>query len=187
MDAILALTSRVSIGRLSAPAPDEKALETLFSAALRAPDHGGLKPWQFHIVEGEAALMKLGQRMADYAEVNDPDLSPEQVQRIRLNPLRAPMVIIATAKLTDSPKVPAVEQLLSAGAAVQNLMLAAHALGFGAMWRTGSMTYSRAFMDSLGLAQNEQIVGFIYIGTAEHAPREPKVPELAAHVKRWGA
>ncbi|MBI2379313.1 MAG: nitroreductase [Gammaproteobacteria bacterium] len=184
MDALVALTTRVSQGRLQAPAPDGEALERMFQAALRAPDHGALKPWRFLVVEGEG-LMRLGEAMADAAVADNPALGQDKLDKARQNPLRAPMVIVAAARVVEHPKVPAVEQLLSAGAAVQNLMLAAHAQGYAAMWRTGDLAYSRRFMDALGLAPDERIVGFIYAGTPTGPAREPLPPVLAEHVRHW--
>lgn len=186
MDTLTALTSRVSIGRLVAPAPAGAVLDSLFRAALRAPDHGGLKPWRFLVVEGEARV-RLGALMAEAAQADHPDIAEDKLEKARKNPLRAPMLIVAVANVVENPKVPAVEQILSVGAAVQNLMLAAHDQGYGAMWRTGDLAYSRRFMSGLGLADNERIVAFVYIGTPENAARVPQAPELADHVRRWPA
>lgn len=184
MDALTALTSRVSVGRLVAPAPEGEQREALFQAALRAPDHGALKPWHFLTVEGEA-LVALGELMAECALADNPGLAAEKVEKARKNPLRAPLMVIAVARISESPKVPPVEQVLAVGAAVQNLMLAAHAQGFAAMWRTGELTYCRRFMDRLGLAANEQIVGFVYIGTAEGEARPPRAMVSAEYVRAW--
>lgn len=184
MDALTALTTRVSVGRLAAPAPSGTALDILFEAALRAPDHGGLKPWRFLVVEGEGRV-RLGELMAAVALEDQPDLAPEKVEKARNNPLRAPMLVVAVAKVVEDHKVPVIEQKLSVGAAVQNLMLAAHAQGYAAMWRTGELAYSRNFMTRLGLAEDEHIVGFVYLGTAMGEAREAKRPDPSEHVRRW--
>ncbi|MNC85769.1 putative NAD(P)H nitroreductase YdjA [compost metagenome] len=78
--------------------------------------------------------------------------------------MRAPVIVVVAARLKPSDKIPEVEQIISAGAAAQNMMLAAHALGFGAMWRTGAAAYDDSVKLALGLAANDAIIGFLYLG-----------------------
>jgi nitroreductase len=177
MDAIAALHQRVSQSRLQAPAPNAEQLEILIRAAIRAADHGNLQPWRFLIIEGEG-LVKLGQLFAKRAAMKDTDISQAQLDRFKSMPLRAPMIIVAIAKCQAHPKVPKIEQLIAAGAAAQNLINASFALGLGAIWRTGDMAYDDGIKQALGLVTNEmldeQIVGFIYIGTAASNAAPPR-------------
>lgn len=166
MDAIEALHARNSTPKLTDPAPQGEDREAIFQAALRAPDHARLRPWRFLTVEGDARLM-LGEKMAAAALLDNADLDPAIHAKQLVAPMRAPLVIIAAAKIVEHPKVPEVEQLLSTGAAVSQMLTAAHALGYAGIWRTGSVSFSRSFMSSVGLASNETIVGFVYLGTAE--------------------
>ena len=174
MEAIEVLHSRVSVARLQAPAPDAGQLDIMLKAALRAPDHGLVRPWRFLVLEGEQ-LDRLGEIMVEAALLDDPDLDPEKVRRLRSKPHRAPMVLVAVAEVELEHRIPVIEQILSTGAAVQNLMLAAHALGVGAMWRTGMITSNALVKKRLGFAEKDEIVGFIYLGTPA-GPLKP-VPE----------
>ena len=178
MDALTALHNRNSAAKLADPAPQGDDREAIFQAALRAPDHARLRPWRFLTVEGDARLV-LGEKMAAAALFENPELDSAIHAKQLLAPMRAPLVIIAAAKIVEHPKVPEIEQLLSAGSAVSQMLTAAHALGFAGMWRTGSVSFSRMFMSSVGLAENETIVGFVYLGTAQG--RQKTLPELASN------
>ncbi len=175
MDALTALQKRVSCPRLTEPAPRGDILTNICKAALRAADHANLRPWRFLVIEGKAREA-LGQVFVAAAEQDDPDLSQAQRQRIKEKPLRAPMILVAIAHCRDNLKVPGCEQLISTGAAVQNMITAAFAQSVGAYWRTGSMAYHPKVAEGLGLAENEKIVGFVYMGTPVGTLKE--VPEL---------
>ena len=175
--AIDVLINRVSRGLLTAPAPSGDALTLIQRAALRAADHRQLRPWRFLTVEG-AGLVRLGELFLAAKQGDNPALS-------RGPPLRAPMVIVAIASCVEDPKVPEVEQLLSAGAAVQNMLNATHALGFGAMWRTGDLASHPRVRDGLGLAANETIIGFLYLGTPQGPLREAPRLDPQAFFKTW--
>ena len=182
--AIDVLINRVSRGLLTAPAPSGDALPLIQRAALRAADHRQLRPWRFLTVEGEG-LVRLGELFLAAKQGDNPALSPEDASRTRGLPLRAPMVIVAIASCVEDPKVPEVEQLLSAGAAVQNMLNATHALGFGAMWRTGDLASHPRVRDGLGLAANETIIGFLYLGTPQGPLREAPRLDPQAFFKTW--
>ena len=177
MDAITALHTRVSSPKLCEPAPMGEQREAIFQAALRAPDHAALRTWRFLCVEGDARVA-LGEKMLAAMLRVDPQLSDAARQKRRNSPLRAPLVIVGVVNLREHPKVPEIEQWLSVGAALNNMLLAAHALGFGAMWRTGQLAFDRGFMHDIGLANHEHIVGFLYLGSTSGASR--KVAELAS-------
>jgi nitroreductase len=170
MDILEALHTRGSIGKLSEPAPQGVALENILSAAIRANDHQRLRPWQFLIIEGDARA-KLGQIFVDVSLQRDPALPAEKQADIANKTQRAPMIIVAVAKVQDHPKVPEIEQLLSAGGAAQLIMLAAHAQGFAGIWRTGDMAYNPVVRQRLGLQENDRIVGFLYLGTPQAAKK----------------
>lgn len=165
MQAIDALLKRRSAKTLAEPAPDDGALELLLECASRAPDHGRLRPWRFIVIRG-AARERLGDLMAGQLRRKQPDASPESLQRERQKPLRAPLIIAVAAVRDAAARIPPIEQILAAGAAAQNIMLAAPALGFGAMWKTGDAAYDDTVKVALGLAAADAIVGFVYLGTA---------------------
>jgi nitroreductase len=165
MQAIDALLKRRSAKALTDPAPDEGALELLLECAARAPDHGRLRPWRFVVIRG-AARERLGELMAQQLQRKQPDASPESLQRERQKALRAPLIVVVAAVCDAAARIPAIEQILAAGAAAENMMLGAMALGFGAMWKTGDAAYDATVKAALGLEDADAIVGFLYIGTA---------------------
>ncbi len=184
MDAIEALTERVSMPRLCEPAPTTEQLNVLFSAANRAADHGNLKPWRFKVVQGDG-LVKLGELFLEAALLEDPNLSEPQRDRILNLPLRAPMVVIAVAHCQSHPKVPNVEQIIATGAAVQQMISAAYATGIGAFWRTGALAYNKATKLGLALEDNEHIVGFVYLGTPDGEQRSLRVGNAQPPYEVW--
>ena len=183
MPALDLLLNRVSVGRLLEPAPDAAQRELMFRAALRAPDHGQLRPWRFLTVEG-AARAKLGELFAA-ALAADPETKPETLDKARAMPLRAPLLMVVIARLSEHPKVPQEEQILSAGCAVHGLLLAAQALGFGGIWRTGDLAHHPHVLTGLGLQANEKIVGFLYLGSFEGERRVPPALQPADFVSAW--
>jgi nitroreductase len=186
MNALQALHNRVSIAKLTAPAPDADQRRAIFMAATSAADHGRLRPWRFLVVEGEG-LERLGETFCAAALADDPAMSPEAQAAIRKKPQRAPMVVVAVAVCQEHPKVPQVEQIISAGAAVQNMLNAAYAQGVGAFWRTGDMAYHPEVKRSLGLAEHEHIVSFLYLGTPAYPPGERKPADPDQFFQPWPA
>lgn len=160
------LLERVSIpaNLLEAPAPSEEDLKTMINAAVTAPDHGALRPWRFVIIRDEA-LEKLGDVFREAAKLIKPDCTEAELEGARQKALRSPMVIAVVATIKEHPKVPPHEQMLSAGAAAQNLQLAANALGYGSIWLTGPFATDEHVYRSLGLNPGDRIVGFVYLGT----------------------
>jgi len=184
MEAIEALTTRVSGSALVDPAPDELVLHTILSAALRAPDHGRLRPWRFTVVRG-AARRRLGELMATAYQRRHPDAVPAQIEKEKGKPLRAPLILVVAAKVDEHSNIPAIEQVLSAGAAAQNVMVAAFALGFGCAWKTGEAAYDPEIKSAFGLAPTDAIVGFLYLGS-NASPPAPSAPlDPSDHMVEW--
>ncbi len=179
-----ALQNRVSCSRLTAPAPSHIQQQALFLAAQRAADHGHLRPWRFLTIESEG-LNKLGDLFLAAALKNDSELSEPLQEKFRAMPNRAPMVVVVIVKHQAHPKVPKLEQTMSAAAAAQNIITAAFAEGLGAMWRTGAMATSKHVAEGLGLADHEQIIGFIYLGTPVKPLILPKIQPVETLVSAW--
>jgi nitroreductase len=184
MDALEALLTRRSIGQLVEPAPDDEALATMMRAGMRAADHGRLQPWRFIILRG-AAREKLGEVMVEAARRHDPEAPSGLLKREREKPMRAPLILVVAAEIIESHKIPAVEQVLAAGAAAQNVLLAAYAMGFGAIWRTGTPAYDVHVKTALGLKRADAIVGFLYIGTPASPLAPISEPDLSGFVRSW--
>jgi len=185
VEAIAALHSRVSESALAAPAPMGATLDNIQRAALRAADHGMLRPWRFLVIEGEGRH-RLGELFVRSRETREGALPERERERTLGRPLRAPLLIVTIAACRTNTKVPVVEQWLSAGAAVQNMLNAAHAQGVGAIWRTGDFAYDPVVKAGLGVEAAEHIVGFLYLGTVSE-PRPPQTPlDPARFFLPWG-
>ncbi|MCK9563425.1 MAG: nitroreductase family protein [Bacteroidales bacterium] len=182
--AVSVLVNRVSCALLRDPAPTGEQRELIQRAALRAADHRRLRPWRFLMIEGEG-LAQLGELFANAKRHDNPELSADEEARTRGLPSRAPLVIVAIASCVEDPKVPEQEQLLSAGAAVQNMLNACHALGFGAIWRTGELARHEVVRRGLGLAGSETLVGFVYVGTPQVVPKEAPVLAVGDFFRPW--
>ena len=184
MDAITALQQRNSSARLSEPAPAGEDRHAIFQAALRAPDHARLRPWRFLTVEGDARLT-LGEKMASAAKIDNPELDLAIYEKLKLAPLRAPLLVIVIAKISEHPKVPEVEQILSAGAVCQNLLVAASLAGFAAQWLTEWYTYDDYIQSLFNIGDHEDIAGFVYLGSANKKPDERARPDNQTRIQRW--
>jgi len=186
MEAYEALVNRVSPSILEEPAPDHETERKIIAAALRAPDHKRLRPWRFISIRGDARH-KLGDIFAAAYQQKTPGASPEVIEREKKKPLRSPLILVVVAKIVEDASVPAVEQILSAGAAAQNIILASEALGFGAVWKTGEAAYDPLIKEALGVKPQEEIVGYIYIGTAKARPKAPAPLDVSAFLTTWRA
>ncbi len=164
MDLIEAIDTRSSAARLSAPGPTPAHLELILHAAERAPDHGRLKPWHLIVLEG-AAREGFAAAAAEAKRRRVAALTESQVASDREKILRSPTLIVVACSVREHPKVPEIEQIVATGAAVENLFLAAHALGYGVMWKTGAAAYDPEVKTAIGLKPSDHIVGIIHVGT----------------------
>ncbi|GAB2914530.1 NAD(P)H nitroreductase [Rheinheimera gaetbuli] len=181
MDALTLLTSRFSSARLTEPAPSGEVLDNIKRAALQVPDHGNLRPWRFIIAEGRQALCRLGDIFAEAAVEDDPAIANDLLERARQLPLRAPMVIVCIAKAVEHAKVPLIEQQQSAACAVMAMQQAAFAQGFGGIWRTGAYAQLDFVKQALELGEDDEIVGFLYLGMPSGEPAKRHTPDPAEY------
>ena len=184
MDAMKLLLERASAVKLGEPGPSAEEVDAILRSALRAPDHGRLRPWHFIVIEGEKRV-RFGELMAECLKGRDPNAAPEKLAREKEKALRAPLILIVAAVVKPSEKIPQVEQIVSAGAAAEHIMLAVQALGYGAMWRTGAPAYDARLKSGLGLKADDAIVGIIYVGKPAASPMEMPRPKLEEFVTRW--
>ena len=187
MEALEALLTRQSIAPafLCEPAPDDAALARMLAAGAAAPDHGKLRPWRFIVIRGQARE-RLGEVFVEALRRRQPDAPAAAIEQERTRPLRAPLLIAVAAKVDrEHAKIPEIEQILSTAAAAQNILLAAHAQGFGAKWLTGANAYDEHVKGALGLTPGDRLIGFIYLGTVDGSP--PAVPHADAreHAIEW--
>lgn len=178
------LQQRNSATKLTAPAPSAAELESMFSAAMRAPDHARLRPWRFISVAGERR-QAMGALLRDALLARNPLADESAQEKAEKSPLRAPLIVVVVAIITEHPKVPPVEQRLSAGCAAHGLLLAAEALGYAGVWRTGDASFDRYVMDGLGLSENEEVTGFLYLGTREGVAKPLPSLAISDFVSQW--
>ena len=172
-------------GLLDEPAPSGENLATILQCGLSAPDHAALKPWRFITIK-ESARERLGDVFVQAKTLEDPEISNEKTDALRKKPLRAPLIIAVAAAVTpDFPKAPRVEQVLSAGVAAQHMQIAARALGFGSVWLTGPMARNAYVKTELGLDTDDELVGFLYLGTPSKSAPERVRATASEHTSIW--
>lgn len=181
MDLFEGIQSRTSALKLVEPAPPRADIERIVKAGTRAPDHGRLRPWRFVVLEGDARK-KLGAAMAEVLQAKAPAATQAQLDAEAAKPLRAPAIVVVAAKIAKG-KIPEIEQVTAVAAALQNMFLASHALGYGAMWKTGAAAYAATVKALFDLAPEDHIVGFLYLGTT--AAQGPLVEAPMDEVVRW--
>lgn len=184
--ALHALDARRSVPakQLGEPGPDPDTLSRMLTSAVRVPDHGKLVPYRFLRITGDARH-SLGAFLAERAVQRDPQVSAAQLDKDRQRFSHAPLIITVIASPRPSPKVPEAEQLMTAGCVCFALLQAAQAFGFGAQWLTAWMAFDPAVHAHLGLAEGEQIAGFIHIGTPKTEVPERERPDPAALLQDW--
>lgn len=168
---------------LVSPAPTDAQLDEILTVAARVPDHGMMRPWRFIVLPKDTRGPLVEKLVANFRAGN-PNATEAEGDKQRLRFGDSPLIVTVVCKIAPNPKVPDVEQLLSAGAACMNMLHAAHALGFGANWLTGWAAFDKSSKDLFGLADNEQIVGFIHIGTLKGEVFQRPRPDLSQIVSR---
>ena len=184
MDALDAITNRRSISRLVDPGPTPAEIATLLGAAVSAPDHGKARPWRFVVFTGEdrARFGEVLEASARHlAEVAGEPLDEARAEKERRRFLRAPVVVAVLCRM-QARRVLQAEQRDAVAAAAQNLLVAATALGYGSIWRTGDAANSPVVREAFGLDAGDVIVGFIYLGTV---PPDTTVDDRAVDPTPW--
>jgi nitroreductase len=169
MDVIEAIYARQSIGKVSQRPVDRELIEKLLEAGAQAPNHHRVRPWRFVVIEGEARE-RMGDVMAQSLLQRQPESTPGAVDSERARPLRAPVLIAIGVDKPSDPKVLEIENVCAAAAAAQNILLAAHALGLAAMWRTGPAATDPEIKKFLGFEPDQHLIAFIYIGYTDNPP-----------------
>ena len=180
MGVMEAIRTRRSIGKVRQDQPPRVVIEQILEAATWAPNHRLTEPWRFFVVAGEARR-ELG---AVLAARHLAEGQAEIAAKAAAKPLRAPVVIAVAVEPVVGPKVVEIEEVTAGAAAVQNMLLAAHALGLAAIWRTGAPAYDPAVKAYFGLAPSAHLLGFVYLGyPGAVVPERGRVP--VAEVTRW--
>ncbi len=185
-DALELLKTRKSVSAnfLGPPGPNDDEISEILTIASRVPDHGKLTPWRFVVFAGDARVKASEKLAALFAEKN-PHADPKAIEEERRRLARAPLVIAVVWKPALHPKIPEWEQMLSAGNAAFNIVLASHALGYAAQWTTGWIATDADAGRILELLPGERFVAFVHIGTPTAQPADRPRPALADAVSYW--
>jgi nitroreductase len=180
-----AIRDRRSIGKVTGAVPPVEVIEQILEAGTWAPNHHLTQPWRFFVLMGEARN-RLGAALADAAteHIADEDARQRTWAAQAGKPLRAPVLIAIAVEPAPQDNVIEVEEIAAAAAAGQNMLLAAQALGLGAMWRSGQPAYSRQVHEFFNLSERGKLLGFIYLGyPAMEKPTRERLP--IASVTQW--
>ena len=184
METLEAIHTRQSVGRVKPDRVPRELIEKILAAAVQAPNHYNVRPWRFVVLTG-ASREKLGAAMAHSTKANKPDATADDLQKDRAKPLRAPVVIAVGVDKPGLTKAKEIENVCATAAAVQNMLLAAHALGLGAMWRTGPSATDPAIKHFFGWEADQHLIGFVYIGYPAEPPQPHERPSFEDRTTWW--
>lgn len=184
-DVLNTLLSRASNKLLVAPGPSDQELDWIMQAAMRAPDHGAIRPWRFKLIRGEM-IPKFAQFAVDKRQSSDRPMT-EQKARASLAWLsNVPLIIAVGSCLNHDNRIPEKETVLATGCAVMNILNAAHSLGYGAFWSTGVATYIDEFQQAMGFdALDYDYLGMVVIGTHMSGLPEKERPDWHEFTQDW--
>jgi nitroreductase len=177
MDALEAIQTRHSISKVKPDPLPRAVIEKLLQAAVQAPNHYRVRPWRFVVLTGKSR-QALGEILAQALKKQNPELPETGMEIERSKPLRAPVLIAVGVDEPDDPRVLEIENICAVAAAVENLLLAAHAEGLGAMWRTGSAARDPEVKKFLGFSPDQDLISFIYIGYPDPASLTTERPSF---------
>jgi len=170
MDALEAIYTRISAGKMRPDPVPRELIEKLLSAAVQAPNHHKVRPWRFIVITGDGRK-QLGSLMAEILGRKFPEIKMEGLDKERAKPLRSPLLIAVGVDKPNEPKISQIENICAAAAACQNILLAAHSFGLGGHWRTGDAATDPQVKKFLGLSEDQYLIAFLYLGYIE-APTE---------------
>ena len=180
-----ALLTRCSVKFVQAPGPSDEQLDLILRAAMCAPDHGATRPWRFKLVRGAAipALLDIAVRAG---EQEGKPIPGHKIENSRRWLAKVPLMIAVACALDHGGRIPEHERMLAVGAAVMNILNAAHMQGYSAFWSTGMGTYLDGVADALGFdTLDYRFMGYVAIGTPiEPAPTVQR-PDYHDFVSDW--
>jgi nitroreductase len=181
MDVFEAIHQRHSQKKVQ-PDPIPRAwIEKMLDAAVQAPNHYKVRPWRFVVLTGDARH-RLGDVMSDSLREHHPELPQEAYDKAHNTPMQAPVVIAVGVDKPSEAKVSEIENICAAAAATENMLLAAHAVGLGAKWRTGEWATNIKVKEFLGFQPDQHLIGFIYVGYPAFPLEYPARPSFADRV-----
>jgi len=185
LDLLLSRRSLVALN-MSTPGPTAEELDKILTAGARVPDHGRIEPWRIQIID-TAGRSRLVDTQTRIFQIDFPNELPRKLEVLNKITESAPTLLVVTSYPDSSRygKVPLIEQQLSGGALCQNILLAAHAMGYVAQWITGWPAYHKEIKALLGHEESTDILGFIFIGSAGVTPFERQRPDMESIVSHW--
>lgn len=182
------LQARVSTSakHLVAPGPSDDELAEVMRAAVAVPEHGAVRPWRFLVLR-EAGQRRLSEAFVADLLADQPNADEAEIAKRRDGPLRAPVLIVVASAPRPHPKVPEIEQVVTAGLSAYVIQACFQDMGYGAVWVTGRPAYSDRVKTALGLDPADHIVGFVHVGTRgpEAGSGRKTRPDPAAFVRDW--
>lgn len=182
MEALQLLTQRSSYAKLSSPAPSGEKLQNILAAGVRAPDHANLQPYEFVVIQDKGL-----ERLTDiFVRATKATTTDEfAIEKAAKMAYRAPMIIVGLTRYKPHEKVPHVEQIATTACALQNMQMAAIAQGFNGIWRTGTLAKNHVVKEAFCCAPQDEIVGFLYLGTPESEVPIKRAKDTTSCVQFW--
>ena len=181
------LTRRSTVAKMmDGPGPTDSDLRKIMETGMRVPDHGRLTPWRFIVIRGDARE-KIGDVIAASYKKNNPDAIEEQIEIEQERLTRAPVIVAVLSRVHKGHKIPEWEQVLSAGAACQNMLVSAQSMGYAAQWLTEWYAYDADVKAAIGAEAGDEIAGFVYFGHPMAEGKERARPEYDNIVTEWSA
>jgi nitroreductase len=177
VDTLEAILTRHSVESIKRDPVPRQLIEKLLHAAVQAPNHYKVRPWRFVVLTGKGRE-RLGVVMAQSLKRQNPSLPDSALEIERAKPLRSPVLIAVGVDKSADPRVLEIENICAVAAAVENLLLAAHAEGLGAKWRTGPAAYESETKKFLGFESDQHLIGYIYLGYPELSPPSAERPSF---------
>ena len=183
MTALKTILNRKSIPLMEEPMPTQKELKNIYKAGLRAPDHGSLTPWKFIEVSGNKRKL-LSEIFVSATKKIIKNADDKIIKKVKNAPFRSPLIIIVIANIKKKFNIPKIEQILSAGAAAQNMMLASSFYGYHSIWRTGHLAFNHDINKLLNLKKDDVVIGYLYIGSTNKKVPSAKKLNVDNFVKK---
>ncbi len=171
------ILTRRSVSALTEPGPSPEQLTTLLRAAVSVPDHGQLRPYRFLVVRGNGRD-RFGDALAAAAAEQRPELSPGLLSKVKKKAFVGPALIALIASPRAGAKIPEWEQVASAACTGYAILLTAHTLGLGAIWKTSAYHEGSALRALLSLGPNERLLGWVNVGHPARPLESEERPDI---------
>ncbi|WP_047153010.1 nitroreductase family protein [Aneurinibacillus tyrosinisolvens] len=182
------VAARRSIGKVTQEPVPREHIEKMIAAGNWAPSHHNTQPWKFFVLAGEGRN-RLGKAYGEIAVIEKGEGISEQerkelYEKAYKKAFRAPLIIAMACLPTQEERIIESEEFSAAAACIQNMLLAAHSLGYGSIWRTGKPSYHPVMKKLFGLGEKDRLMGLVYIGKPDMV-KEPKRTPAEEKTEWW--